>query len=106
MSGYCKYKKLQRQVSYDSGATWQNVSPAEYQTGDLIESDSTACGYGVYTRWIESGYTCDGYDKYAQEVEQISNNQTTWTSTGNVRMGRLIEANSTDCGYVPPYDYS
>lgn len=101
MAGYCLYRLKKRQVSYDSGATWQDVSPAEYMKGDLIEADSNICGYAVYTRWVESGSTCDGYDKYALEFEQISNDNINWTSTGESRKGRLIEANSEDCGYVP-----
>ena len=45
MAGYCRYKRLKKQVSYDSGATWQDVSPAEYMKGDLIEEDSNLCKY-------------------------------------------------------------
>lgn len=102
MAGYCRYKRLKKQVSYDSGATWQDVSPAEYMKGDLIEADSTICGYAVYTRWVESGYTCVGYDKHAVEYEQTSNDNINWTYTQRSRTGRLIEANSEDCGYEPP----
>lgn len=102
MAGYCRYKRLKKQVSYDSGATWQDVSPAEYMKGDLIEADSTICGYAVYTRWVESGYTCVGYDKHAVEYEQTSNDNINWTYTQRSRTGRLLEANSEDCGYVPP----
>ena len=102
MAGYCRYKRLKKQVSYDSGATWQDVSPAEYMKGDLIESASTICGYAVYTRWVESGYTCVGYDKHAVEYEQTSNDNINWTYTQRSRTGRLLEANSEDCGYVPP----
>ena len=102
MAGYCLYRLKKRQVSYDSGATWQDVSTPQYMKGDLIEADSNICGYAVYTRWVESGYTCDGYNKHALEFEQISNDNINWTSTGESRKGRLIEANSEDCGYVPP----
>ncbi len=42
---YTKYYKQQRQVSYDGGTTWQNVSPAEYQRGSAYETQSTDCGY-------------------------------------------------------------
>jgi hypothetical protein len=57
------------------------------------------------TRWVESGYTCDGYDKYVLEIEQESfDSGTTWTATGNERKGSLIEADSEDCGYEPPVE--
>lgn len=45
-SGYDKYAKEKKQQSTDSGATWTDVSPAEYRQGSrLIESDSADCGY-------------------------------------------------------------
>lgn len=40
-----KYYKQQRQISTDGGDTWENVSPAQYQQGSLIEEQSTDCGY-------------------------------------------------------------
>ena len=43
--GTTKYYKQKRQVSYDDGQTWQDVSPAEYQKGGVAESQSTDCGY-------------------------------------------------------------
>lgn len=60
------------------------------------------------TRWVTvSGqYSCVGTDKYNLEKEQSSMDGINWTDTGNTRAGStLIEANSTDCGYVP-HDYS
>ena len=45
-SGYDKYAKEKKQQSTDSGATWTDVTPAEYRQGSrLIESDSADCGY-------------------------------------------------------------
>lgn len=43
MSGYCKYKKLAQQVSYNDGATWEFTGI--YMKGDLIEAYSPDCGY-------------------------------------------------------------
>lgn len=100
MATYSKYYKQQKQVSYDYGVTWENLN--EYQKGELIENYSTDCGYiGQLERWINSGYTCDGYNKYNVEVKQVSEDGVTWTSTGESRRGSLVEVNSTDCGYVP-----
>lgn len=58
-------------------------------------------------KWEADGTTCVGYDLYYMEYEWVSyDNGTTWSETGQERVGSLIEANSTDCGYVPPHDYS
>ena len=45
MSSYCKFYKEKRQVSYDNGITFIDVTPAEYRKGELIERDSPDCGY-------------------------------------------------------------
>lgn len=52
------YYKQKKQVSYDSGTTWTDVSPAEYQKGDVYEYDSQFCGC---EEWIplSSVTTCD-----------------------------------------------
>lgn len=39
-----KYEKKQKQYSYN-GTTWEDVEPAEYDKGDVIEENSTDCGY-------------------------------------------------------------
>lgn len=58
MANTCKYQKLQRFISYDSGSTWQPLQ--EFQKGTLIEADSPDCGGGGSTidRWI-NGWMCD-----------------------------------------------
>ena len=103
MSGYCKYYKQKKQVSYDNGLTWTDTG--DYQKGDLYETFSTDCGYiGVITRWINSGTTCSGYDKYYLQVKQESyDGGSTWITVTPVetRQGTLIERNSEDCGYTP-----
>lgn len=54
-------------------------------------------------RWVSDGTTCVGYNKYSQQKEQVSyDNGATWEDTGEVMPKALIEANSEDCGYVPP----
>ena len=43
---YTKYYKEYYQYSDDLGGTWQNVTPVQYrQSEDVIEYDSTDCGY-------------------------------------------------------------
>lgn len=119
-----KRKKLKRQVSNDGGMTWQDMIPYEYIAGELIQRDSPDCnniewrtvsGYiceentTEMTQWVaDTGYVCVGFDKYNKEKEQISyNSGISWADTGNTKAGStLIEANSEDCGYIPPHDYS
>lgn len=117
--GYDKYQRAIKQVSYDNGQTWENVSPAEYSATTLIQADSPDCGYvePIY-RWIKSDDTicveataqyrtisgtpyCTGYDKYVDVYSQVSyDSGSTWTTTATTPT--LVEADSEDCGYVPP----
>ena len=38
-----KYEKTKKIRSFDGGATWEDVTPIEYQRGQLIEASSTDC---------------------------------------------------------------
>lgn len=63
------------------------------------------CDTGIRYRWQPSGYTCDGYDKYQNNIRQISyDSGTTWenVSPPQYSASTLIEANSEYCGYTPP----
>jgi hypothetical protein len=98
MSGYCKYYKQKKQVSYDSGATWQDVTPYEYRQGDLYEPNSTDCGYvAKFERWVESGTTCEGTSLYKVEVLQTSSDGINWVTKDETRLGDLIETESSQC---------
>ena len=93
-----KYKITEYQVSYDSGTTWTTTST----TSTLIEEDSAECGYR--TRSISTATTCVGYDKYQlTEYQESRDYGQTWTTTGTSPT-TLIEEDSEDCGYHPPYD--
>ena len=97
----CKYYRLKKQVSYDNGLNWQDVIPYEYIQGAEYEYHSTDCGYvGNLERWINSGTTCEGYDKYNLQVKQTSTDGINWVTTEETQLGSLIELNSEDCGYV------
>ena len=101
--GYDKYEQLKKQESID-GVNWTDVVPLETMQGDLIERNSTDCGYiEPQYRWINTGsFTCIGYDKYEETKEQVSyDGGNTWEDTGTTGSGNLIEANSADCGYEP-----
>ena len=113
--GVDKYYKQYYEVSYDGGTTWQRVEPEQTRKGSLIEANSEDCGYVPPTptieyRWVtvDGQYVCSGYDKYTKEKKQKSEDGGEhWTdvSPAEYRQGStLIEANSEDCGYVPPVE--
>ena len=100
---YLKVYKYKKQISLDNGVTWQDVTPAEYvPSGDPIGYYDTYEECMAQYRTIQSGYTCVGYDKHNQDVYEVSyDNGVTW-SVVSTSAGTLIEADSPDCGYVPP----
>ena len=108
--GTTKYEKQKYQVSHDGGITWEDVTPIQYQKGQLIESNSTDCGYAPQPqyRWKAaptSDYMCNGTSKYYKLYYQVSNDGgQTWqnVSPEQTKIGGLIESNSSDCGYVTP----
>lgn len=100
MSGYCKFYKQKKQVSYDSGATWVDVTPYEYRKGDLYQANSPDCGYVAnFNRWVESGTTCSNYNLYKLLVYQTSSDGINWVTTSITKLGDLIEAPSPQCAY-------
>ena len=109
--GVDKYYVSKQQYSNDNGATWYDVSPTVSGKGSLAQANSVDCGYiAPQYRWEQiTGYTCSGYNKYHVEVYQVSlDSGSTWSNVSpeQTRLGTLIEANSTDCGYVEPmYQY-
>lgn len=117
-----KYQREKQQYSNDSGRTWIDVSPANYRRGRLIEAGSNDCntiewkevtgswfcvGFNdIQYRWVtvSDEYVCVGYDKYEKLKKQESIDGVNWTDVSPIetRQGDLIQANSADCGYVPP----
>ena len=107
---YKRYKMLQKYINGEA--------QEEYKQGELISEATfgtlSECNEGnqkpdetiegnIY-QWvtISGDYVCNGKDKYTKEKEQSSSDGgKTWTDTGRTRQGYLIQANSTDCGYVP-----
>ena len=89
--------------SRDCGETWQRTSISGY--GTTIEAQSTQCGYEPtpsgepITRWVDTTNTiCDDGDLYHIAEQQISyDSGTTWTATGKIRQGTLIEEDSSQC---------
>ena len=105
-NGKDKYTKEKEQTSSDGGATWTDTGRT--RQGNLIQVNSDDCDEPtVETRWVVvAGQSeCVGYDKYSVEKKQQSTDGgTTWTDVVplETKAGSLIEANSEDCGYVPP----
>lgn len=74
--------------TYRSASGWSRLA-------SRIQPIDTTCRE---TRWVESGYTCNGCDKTPTEVEQVRyGTGGTWTNTGNQRTGQ-VEHDSTSCG--------
>ena len=72
---FCKYYKLVRQVSYNSGQTWSNVDPPQYQQGDLYETYSSDCAPQLEYRWKvldESETICENGIGHYVEYKQVS----------------------------------
>lgn len=66
--GTTKYEKQQKQQSEDNGITWTNVVPAEYQKGNILETDSVDCGYSPYgEKLIMTDTTGGTYTLYCEE---------------------------------------
>ena len=101
---YTKYYKQIRQYSYDSGTTWYDVTPPEYQQGGVYEQQSTDCGYvpPIEPQYRTTSGTpyCEGVDKYVDVYSQVSyDGGSTWETTATAVT--LVERNSQDCGYSP-----
>ena len=105
-----KYEKQQYQVSHDGGIVWENVEPAQYRKGQLLEADSEDCGYAPdpQYRWKAaptSDYLCIGTSKYYKVYYEVSyDNGQTWqhVQPEQTKRGDLIQAQSPDCGYIEP----
>ena len=84
--GYDLYQRAIRQVSFDSGATWENVVPAEYSATTLIEEYSENCGFvpkliANYSGGTTYRLVCDTSTTLSQtEVRGHSTSYTAMTS--------------------------
>lgn len=107
MANKCKYYKLVRQVSYNSGQTWSNVDPPQYQQGDLYELHSADCPTGdtptgtTEYRWVDSQETtCNNGGLYYIAYKQVSyDGGTTWEYVipYETSIGGVSEEVSCDC---------
>jgi len=94
--GVDKHYLDEYQESRNTGTTWTTISSS---TGSLIESNSYDCGYRTGT--TSGDPYCQGYDKYVDVYYRTSTDGgTTWVTASTTPT--LVEAQSEDCGYVPP----
>jgi len=108
-SGTTKMEKLKKQVTYDGG-NWQDVVPPIYKAGDVIEYNSEDCGFvPPQYRWVNINplleYVCVGVDKHYKQQKQVSwDGGVSWENVepSEYRTGDLYQADSEDCGYIPP----
>ena len=108
---YTKYYRQKKQVSYNNGATWNDVSPAEYQRGGVYESQSIDCGYVVPTGYKWTATYTDG-----SELNAPCSDDTTMRGTEcgeiasernlvNLHVGDCVETISSVGGMLPPSKY-
>lgn len=83
---YNKYYLQKKQVSYDNGLTWEDVTPSETRQGAYIDSYQTLA-------------ECETIDYSTQylTIESKTNNNTIYWYTGNSAITKTISA-STDNG--------
>ena len=95
----CVYYKEKEQKSIDGGITW--VDTGNFRKGALISTQASQCGSFVTEyRWTKADYVCDNANKYKGYKQQVSHdNGGSWSDTGVVDIGSLVESNSKDCGY-------
>ena len=104
---YGKYYIYKRQVSYDSGSTWNDTGYA-VTSGDPIALYDTEmhCERDAIYRW-EYRDMCINLDKYSIKVKQFSlDSGATWEDESPSKNEYLYIGtyNATSCGYNNPYE--
>lgn len=90
------------QVSTDGGSSWSNTG--NKRLGSETSDTSGECaGVEELEDWRENGYICNEATKYVRLQLYVSTDGQTWVATNTYKSGsRILETNSTDCGYVTP----
>lgn len=106
---YTKYYKQKRQISHDNGATWNDVSPAQYQRGSAYETNSIDCGYIAPTGNKAVGHITDNsYDRTVVGTASIPCNASSILSQSEVLPYHFADVIIGDCvtevGYRAFYD--
>lgn len=101
------YDKYERQYKYTGHSSSSITSRTDEYRDILVEVNSEDCGYvePIY-RWFDTeDYICSGVSKYHVAKQQVSNdNGSTWEDVIPITTGTgsIWEAQSEDCGYIPP----
>ena len=84
-----------------TGTTISNVNTRTEETRLINCVASSECG-GSTTRWIDSSETtCSGGKKYIVQIEQVSTDGgSSWSNTGNKRLGSETSDTSGECAGV------
>lgn len=84
-----------------TGTTLSNVNTRTEETRLTNCITSSECG-GSTTRWIDSSETtCSGGKKYIVQIEQVSTDGgSSWSNTGNKRLGSETSDTSGECAGV------
>ena len=96
--GYDKHYMQKKQVSYDSGSTWTDVTPLETRVGDVYEYNSPDCGWEPQPQQPQYQYlTFESIEdnnafKFSETIEYSLNNGSWNTLTS----GNSVTANSGD----------
>ena len=56
-----KYQKTKKICSFDGGTTWEDVTPIEYQRGQMIEASSTDCASSIAVNLNSQWQTSTSY---------------------------------------------
>lgn len=101
-SGGKKYIVQSEQLSNDGGETWVNTG--NKRLGSETSDPSGECaGVEEFEDWRENGYVCVETTKYNRLQLYVSTDQINWIATNTYKRGdRVLETNSTDCGYITP----
>ena len=94
-SGTTKYYKEYYQVSYDSGTTWTNVIPEQTRTGNVIEYDSTDCGYVPPIPKFKAAYS--DLTSYSAECDSNTSLTTATTKPSGYDYSAMTSAEIGDC---------
>lgn len=88
-----------KQISYDGGKTWEDVSPMVTRTERVLKWKADKCGYtgDTFEYRITDEY-CEGGHKYGTQTTWVSSDGgKSWTKVEGSEHIVLVEENSKDC---------
>ena len=101
-SGTTKMSKEKKQVSYDEGSTWEDVSPLETRMGSrVIETESSDCGYVPPTPTIDGKWKATYSDGSVLSAQCDSTSKIT---LNEIPRENIVSAGIGNC--VTEIDYS